>query len=90
MAFNIGADFKATDDLSFKLDVWYAELAEALDDDLDEELGTEIDLVATYKLMDGLKLDLVGAYLFAGDSTTLDSPDDENPFELGAQLSLSF
>ncbi len=90
MAFNIGAGFKATDDLSLKLDIWYAELAEALDDTLDEELGTEVDLVATYKLMDGLTLDLVGAYLFAGDSVTMDSPDDENPYEVGAQLSLSF
>ncbi|MFA7011828.1 MAG: hypothetical protein WC202_02575 [Desulfobacterales bacterium] len=94
MAFNIGAGFKATDDLSFKLDIWYAALAEAilndLDQELDEELGTEVDLVATYKLMDGLTLDLVGAYLFAGDSTTLDVDDDENPYELGAQLSLSF
>jgi hypothetical protein len=90
MAFNIGAGFKATDDLSLKLDVWYAQLVEEVEADLDEELGTEVDLVVTYKLMDGLTLDLVGAYLFAGDSVTMDSPDDENPYELGAQLSLSF
>ena len=90
MAFNIGAGFKATEDLSLKLDVWYAQLVEEVQADLDEELGTEVDLVATYKLMDGLTLDLVGAYLFAGDSVTMDSADDENPYELGAQLSLSF
>ena len=34
------------------------------------DLGFEIDLVVTYELIDGLNLDLVGAYLFADDATT--------------------
>ena len=52
--------------------------------------------MATYELVEGLNLDVVGAYLFAGDRTTADPTtglqyeDDANPYELGARLSLSF
>lgn len=90
VAYNLGVGFKATTDLSFKLDLWYAHLVEEIEAGLDKELGSEIDLSVTCKLMKGLKLDLVGAYLFAGDSTTRDVANHENPYEIGAQLSLSF
>jgi hypothetical protein len=90
VAFNLGAGFKPMTDLGVKLDVWYAQLDEEIEAGIDEELGTEVDLVVTYTLMEGLNLDLVGAYLFAGDATTMDVEDDANPYELGAQLSLSF
>jgi hypothetical protein len=56
----------------------------------ENELGIEVDLRITYQLVDGMNLDLIGAYLFAGDATTADSNDDANPYEVGAQLSLSF
>jgi hypothetical protein len=39
--------------------------------------------------MDNLNLDVVAAYLFAGDATTGGS-NDANPVEIGTQLSLSF
>lgn len=89
VAYNIGANFKVMDDLSLRADLWYAQLVE--EEDLpDDELGFEVDLGLTYKLMDNLNLDIVAAYLFAGDATTEDVANDENPYELGAQLSLSF
>jgi hypothetical protein len=85
----IGADFKPADKLKLSADLYYASVVEAAGD-LDEQLGTEIDLKLTYELVEGLNLDLVAAYLFAGESTTFDAADDANPYELGARLSLSF
>lgn len=98
-AANIGATFKPIEKLSITADVWYAELAE---EDLggEDELGTEVDLKITYQLMDNLTLDVVGAYLFAGDAVRIiDEADDgtffvtendDDPYEVGARLSLSF
>jgi len=88
-AANIGATFKLTDKLSLTGDVWYAELAE---DDVngETELGTEFDLKATYKLMENLNLDVVGAYLLAGDATSLDGNNENDPYLIGTRLSLSF
>jgi hypothetical protein len=43
----------------------------------------------TYALMKNLNLDLVGAYLFAGDAT-YSGKGESNPYEIGAQLSFSF
>jgi hypothetical protein len=89
-AVNIGVKAKASDAWTLSADLWYAQLAEsnALGND---ELGTEIDLVATYKIMDNLNLDLVAAYLFAGDAVApLGEINQEDPVEIGARLSLSF
>lgn len=89
LAANIGASFSPMDKLTLSANLWYAQLAE--DDALgNKDLGTEIDLKATYELIEGLNLDVVAAYLFAGDSTTMEDPDDADPYELGARLSLSF
>jgi hypothetical protein len=83
-AANVGVKVKPMDKLTLKADVWYAVLAE---ENLfgEDELGTEVDLVVTYAVMDNLNLDLVGAYLFAGNAV-----GDEDPVEIGARLSLSF
>ena len=92
-ALNLGATVKPMDKLKVSLDVWYAALAEdimTLNGDKEDSLGTEVDLVITYEIVQNLNLDLVGAYLFAGDATTMNDPDDANPYEVGARLSLSF
>jgi hypothetical protein len=89
MAANIGVGFKATDQLNIKADVWYAKLLEDTAKTKSGALGTEIDLVLTYSLMKNLNLDLVGAYLFAGDATYGGS-NSNNPYELGTRLSFSF
>ena len=88
-AFNVGVGFKASDKLSFKADVWHARLVEDTATAKSGALGTEIDLRMTYELLKNLKLDLVGAYLFAG-SATYSGPGEENPYELVGQLSFSF
>jgi hypothetical protein len=86
-AANIGIGLKASDKLAFKADVWHARLVKAASDK--ETLGTEIDLTMTYALMKNLNLDLVGAYLFAGNGT-YSGPGETNPYEFGAKLSFSF
>ncbi len=86
-AFNLGTTVKLSDKLSVTGDVWYAMLNEKVNGE--DELGTEIDLKASYQLIDGLTLDVVAAYLFAGDAT-YKGDDDENPLEFGTRLSLSF
>jgi hypothetical protein len=87
-AANIGIGLKASDKLAFKADVWHARLVEAYVPD-NETLGTEIDLTMTYALMKNLNLDLVGAYLMAGNAT-YSGPGETNPYEFGAKLSFSF
>jgi len=83
MAFNVGVDIPM-DKLSVSVDIWNASLVED-NADGDTDLGTEVDLAASYQLLDDLKLQVVAAYLWAGDAT-----GDENPIEVGAQFSLSF
>lgn len=94
MAANIGASFSPMEKLNVGLDLWYAELAEDIPQGQpgagESKLGTEVDLKLSYELVEGLNLDVVGAYLFAGDATTVKDPNDADPYEIGTQLSLSF
>ena len=96
MALNVGASMKPVEKLTLKADLWYAELAEEDVVKGEKDLGFEVDLGLTYELVENLNLDLIAAYLFAGDRTTMDPTTglqfaaDANPYELGARLSLSF
>ena len=54
-----------------------------------DALGTEIDLKMTYSLMKNLNLDVVAAYLFAGDATYVGA-NDKDAYEVGTRLSFSF
>jgi hypothetical protein len=83
-AANVGFKQAVAPKLTLGADVWYAALVEdnAAGED---ELGLEFDVKVTYQIMDNLNLDLVGAYLLAGDAI-----GDDDPIEVGAQLSLSF
>ncbi len=89
LALNMGVTVAPVDKLKLTADLWYARLNED-DANGEDDLGVEIDLKASYELVDGLNLDVIGAMLFAGDATTENDPDDENPWEIGTQLSLSF
>lgn len=89
MAANIGVTVKPTDKLSLTGDLWFAQLAED-NANGDKDLGTEIDLIASYSVLDNVTLDAVFAYLFAGDATTGGSSDDADPMEVGMQLSFGF
>jgi len=89
MGGGIGVTLKPMDKLSVTTDLWYAKLEE--DDAFGEDkLGTELDVKVTYQLVEGLNLDLVGAYLWAGDAVSADGNNDADPYEVGARLSLSF
>jgi outer membrane protein W len=87
MALNIGASMSPMDKLTVGADIWYAMLAEdeVVNGSKEDYLGTELDLSASYEVMDNLTLDVVAAYLFAGDAT-----GDEDPMQLATQLSFSF
>lgn len=87
MAVNVGATVKPMDKLTLMCDLWYAQLVEdrPIGGSDETDLGVEVDLRATYKLMDNLTLDVVAAYLMAGNAI-----GDEDPIEVGTQLSLSF
>jgi hypothetical protein len=88
MAAKLGAAFNLGD-AKLEANVWYATLVEENAND-DDQLGTEVDLKLTYNLVDDLKLELIGAYLFADDATTGGGDDAEDPYEIGTRLSLSF
>lgn len=96
MAANAGTTIKPMSKMAVSFDVWYAMLAEDItlsNGQEENELGIEVNVAVSYKLVDGLKLDVVGAYLFAGDATNGEAVingNDENPFEIGSRLSLSF
>jgi hypothetical protein len=94
LAIGIGGSVSPMEKLTLGLDIWYAQLAEDKQDgaDVDNDLGTEVDFTVKYGLMEDLDLKVVAAYLFAGEGTdpTADNDDTVNPFELGAQISLSF
>jgi hypothetical protein len=83
MALNAGVTVKPMDKLTLIGDVWYAMLAEEVAGE--DELGLEVDLRASYAILPNLKLDVVAAYLMAGDAI-----GDEDPMEFGTMLSLSF
>jgi hypothetical protein len=92
-AANLGTKIKPMDKLTVTVDLWYAELAEERATNVDETLGTELDVKVTYELVQGLNLDVVGAYLWADEGVykqTAGNPSEENPYEVGARLSLSF
>jgi hypothetical protein len=97
---NLGGSYKLLADLKFSADLWWAERVEAVNiatragqsQRSSNTLGTELDLVATYTIVDNLKLDLIGAYLWAGNCITqaVDPNGSTNPIELAAQFSLAF
>jgi hypothetical protein len=89
-AANIGASFNPVEKLKLTGDIWYASLVEDNIISGEKKLGVEVDLRADYQLVEGLNLTLVGAYLFADDASSLLGDAQDDPYELGAQLSLSF
>ncbi|WP_027358929.1 alginate export family protein [Desulforegula conservatrix] len=87
-AANLGASFQAMPKLTLFADVWYAQLVEdvlAYNGKMENELGLEVDLRAQYMIYENLALDVVGAYLAAGDAT-----GEDDPMEIGTRLELKF
>jgi hypothetical protein len=102
LASNLGTTVKPMDKLSITADLWYAKLAEknafaaaasnGNKASKQDKLGLEADLKISYTLVEGLTLDLIGAYLWAGDAigTKSGGSDSRDPYEFGTRLSLSF
>jgi hypothetical protein len=55
----------------------------------EKEIGIEANVKVTYTLVPGLNIDLIGAYLFAGDAL-YQGEGAADPYEVGTRLSLSF
>jgi hypothetical protein len=91
MAANLGFSVRPMDQLNVTFDAWWAQHAEdvLIGGQMEDELGVELDLVITYELVEGLNMDIVGAYLFAGDAI-YNGPDDADPYEIGTRLQLTF
>jgi hypothetical protein len=95
MAGNLGTTISPSKDLKISLDAWYIALVEDLDVVKDgkaskeNEIGIEANVKVTYTLVPGLNLDLIGAYLFAGDAM-YKGKGEADPYEFGTRLSLSF
>jgi hypothetical protein len=93
-AANVGASIQPMEKLTLTGDIWYAALAEDNVND-DKDLGVEVDLKVAYQLVEGLTMEVVGAYLFADDAAVADylAPgvdNSEDPWEVGTRLSLSW
>ena len=89
VAYGLGMTIKPTDTLSFTLDGWYAELEE--DNAFGKKkLGTEINLKISFEPVTGLKIDMVAAYLFAGNATSITGTSTADPYEIGIQLTYNF
>jgi hypothetical protein len=97
MAGNLGTTISPAKDLKISLDAWYVALVEDLDVasridgkiTKENEIGIEANVKVTYTLVPGLNLDLIGAYLFAGDAM-YQGEGAADPYEFGTRLSLSF
>jgi hypothetical protein len=95
MAGNLGTTISPAKDLKISLDAWYISLVEDLDTRIDgkttkeKEIGIEANVKVTYTLVPGLNIDLIGAYLFAGDAL-YQGDGAADPYEFGTRLSLSF
>jgi len=98
---NVGAAWQALETTKLTFNYWYVATPEDViseiwyDDDGnmyiedDNTIGHEIDFYLDQDVVDGLKLRLVGAYLFAEDGYTY-LADDDDTYELGARLQWSF
>lgn len=89
MTVGLGAGVKLSDTVSLNGDVYWAQLIETTDDE-ESDLGIELNTKCSIALVDGVKLDLLGAYLFAGDGFHGGGDDTTNPYEMAAELTLSF
>ncbi|MDY6904471.1 MAG: hypothetical protein SWH61_07270 [Thermodesulfobacteriota bacterium] len=92
-----GADVTVNDDLTVSGIIGQANADEAYTGDIDDDYGMEIDVSATYKIMDNLEYSCTLAYLMTGDllgydlgakTATVDNTDDN--FGFMHQIKASF
>ncbi|MBW1981078.1 MAG: hypothetical protein JRJ12_07635 [Deltaproteobacteria bacterium] len=91
LAFKLGASMMATESTKLTLNYWFNMHAEDVFDDAndldstDDAIGHEFDFYLDQGIWEGLKLRLVGAYLFADDGFSTSKSDDD-VYELGARV----
>lgn len=95
--FNIGADYSPMKDLNLMFDVFLLRASKKIASTgygSDKEIGTEIDLKATYKLAKNLTYFINSGILFAGDfykaASTGPTSDPKNAIVFHHGLTLSF
>jgi len=91
----VGGAWQVLDKTKLSASYWYFGTSEdvishAGSDDTANDVGHELDFYLTQGVVDGLTLDLVAAYMFAGDAYSSVSEDDDNVYELGARLQWNF
>lgn len=99
---NLGAAWQVLPETKLAFGAWYFSTAEDVVSDvrfnqntgfarvdMDTSIGYEFNFNVTQKIVDGLMLDLVAAYLVADDAFSIQE-DDDDAIELGARLQWSF
>lgn len=99
----VGGGWQVLPDTKLSLSYWYFGTAESVPGTYDahgnvsmsSDIGHEVDLYVTQRLVDKLNLDLVGAILFEGDAyrPQLNNPiggETKTVYELGARLQWAF
>ncbi len=88
-----GVAWQALESTKLTLNYYYVATSEdvvsSTDGDTDDTIGHEVDFYLDQKVVDGLNLRLVAAYLFADDAFKIND-DDDDAYELGAQLLWKF
>jgi len=87
-----GVAWQALEGTRLTFNYYYVGTAEDVDSapgEVDDTIGQEVNFYLDQDVVDGLRLRLVGAYLFADDAYTK-AKDDDDAYEVGAQLQWSF
>lgn len=87
-----GAAYQLFPKTKLSLSYWYIQTSSAVSDGeggTTHDLGHEVDFYVTQGIVDGLTLDLVGAYMFTGDAFGV-ADDRDNIYEMGARLQWQF
>jgi hypothetical protein len=88
-----GVAWQALEDTRLTFNYYYINTSEDVvantDGTEDDSVGHEVNFYVDQKVVDGLNLRLVGAYLFADDAYKTND-DDDDAYEVGAQLLWSF
>ncbi len=90
----LGAAWQALDTTKLTLNYYYLGtykkvVSDAVAGERDDSLGHELNLYVDQKVVDGLDLRLVGAYLITNDAYTR-AAEEDNIYEIGAQLLWKF
>lgn len=86
-----GAAWQALEKTKLSASYWYFGTAEDVQgvNGAENSIGHEFDVYLTQGIVDGLTLDIVGAYLITGDAYTA-ALEQEDAYEVGARLQWSF